>query len=44
MIKKIIERWIHDEDAMMERDVDEDLCTHPLADCVDCLECWPDKD
>jgi len=44
MIQNIIERVIHDEDVMMEKDVAEDLCDRELNECVDCMECWPDRD
>lgn len=23
---------------------DGTLCTEPLSSCVDCMECWPDRD
>lgn len=39
MIQKIVDRIIHQEETMMERDVAEDLCTRELNECVDCMEC-----
>jgi hypothetical protein len=43
MIQKIIERIMHDEDAMIEKDIGDDLCTRRLSECIDCMECWPLK-
>lgn len=45
--EKIIQSILHEEEVMMERDVgfpsSEDLCVRQLTNCLDCMECWSDK-
>ena len=43
-MSKIIERVIQGEELIIEKDVAEDFCDRELNECLECVECWPDRD